>query len=235
MGGLTLLSRGDGRPPVVVALGAHCDDVEIGAGALLLQLAESCPGALLQVLVLSSTPDRESEAHASLKAFGAGLDLEVTVLDLPDGRLPAHWDAVKEALEGAGARARAAGGADLVLSPCRQDLHQDHRLVAELTPTVFRDHLVLGYEIAKWDGDLGRPAVHLPVPAEVAARKFELLAEHYPSQRDRDWFDREAFLGLMRLRGVECHQRYAEAYWCDKIIVGLPPATRSDREVPCAS
>jgi LmbE family N-acetylglucosaminyl deacetylase len=218
-----------------VALGAHCDDVEIGAGGLLLQLAEQCCDFRLQVLVLTSTAERAAETHASLTAFTPGLDVDITVLDLPDGRLPAHWDAVKQAVEEAGARARATGGADLVLAPSRQDLHQDHRLVAELTTTVFRDHLVLGYEIAKWDGDLGRPAVHLPVPAHVAERKIALLDEHYPSQRGRDWFDREAFLGLMRLRGIECHAPYAEAFWCDKIVLGLPARDRSGREVPCAS
>ncbi len=227
---LDLAAREDGRPPLVVALGAHCDDVEIGAGGLLLRLAADHPGAQVHVLVLSSTPERAAEARRSLVAFTAGLTLDCTVLDLPDGRLPAHWGAVKEALEAAGARARSAGGADLVLTPSRQDLHQDHRLVAELTTTVFRDHLVLGYEITKWDGDLGRPAVHLPVPADLAERKHELLAEHYPSQRGRDWFDREAFLGLMRLRGVECHERYAEAFTCDKIVLGLGRPGRTHGE-----
>jgi LmbE family N-acetylglucosaminyl deacetylase len=222
------------RAPLVVALGAHCDDIEIGAGALLLELARAWPGARVEALVLSSTPERAAETRTSLNAFTEGLDADVTVLDLPDGRLPACWSEVKESLEEAGARARAAGGADLVLAPCRQDLHQDHRLVAELAPTAFRDHLVLGYEVHKWEGDLGRPAVHLPVPAEVAERKFDLLAEHYPSQRERGWFDREVFLGLMRLRGVECHSRYAEAFYCDKLVLGLPAPGPADRGVPCA-
>jgi len=214
-------ARPDGQLPLVVALGAHCDDIEIGAGGLLLQLAACHPGARVHALVLTSTPERAAETAASLQAFTAGLDLDLTVLDLPDGRLPAHWAAVKEAVEGAGARAHAAGGADLVLAPARNDLHQDHRLLAELAPTVFRSHLVLGYEIVKWDGDLGRPAVHVPAPVDVAERKFELVAEHYVSQRERDWFDREVFLGLMRLRGVECHERYAEAFYCDKLVLGL--------------
>ncbi|MGY1631560.1 PIG-L deacetylase family protein [Geodermatophilus sp. SYSU D01186] len=219
----------------MVALGAHCDDIEIGAGALLLRLAEGCPGARVHALVLSSTPERETEAANSLKSFTAGLELHLTVLDLPDGRLPSHWSAVKQALEDAGDRARAQGDADLVLAPSRHDLHQDHRLVAELAPTVFRRHLVLGYEIAKWDGDLGRPAVHVPVPSVLAERKVELLAEHYASQRERDWFDREAFLGLMRLRGIECHERYAEAFHCDKIVLGPRCSEATGREVPCAS
>ncbi|MGY1736594.1 PIG-L deacetylase family protein [Geodermatophilus sp. SYSU D00684] len=223
---LDLDARTDGQPPLVVALGAHCDDVEIGAGALLLQAARSHPRARFQVLVLSSTPERAAETRASLQAFTCGCDLDLTVLDLPDGRLPAHWGDVKRALEDAGSRARDAGGADLVLSPWRRDLHQDHRLVGELSTTVFRGPLVLAYEIAKWDGDLGHPPVHLPVPAEVARRKHELLAEHYPSQRHKPWFDREAFLGLMRLRGIECQARYAEAFWCDKLVLGLSSASR---------
>ena len=228
---LSLIPTGGpgGRPPVVVALGAHCDDIEIGAGSLLLQLTEEWPGVPLHALVLSSTPDREAETAASLKAFTAGLDLELTVLDLPDGRLPAHWDMVKEAMEDVGKRARASGDVQLVLAPARADLHQDHRLVAELTPTVFRRHLILGYEIAKWDGDLGRPAVHLPVLPGCAERKVELLFEHYRSQHDHDWFDREAFLGLMRLRGIECHAPYGEAFYCDKIVLGLGGPPRSEQ------
>lgn len=217
------------RPPVVVALGAHCDDIEIGAGSLLLQLAEAWPGVRLHVLVLSSTPEREAEAEASLKCFTAGLNLELTVLDLPDGRLPAHWNAVKEAMEDAGKRARVSGDVQLVLAPTRTDLHQDHRLVAELTPTVFRRHLILGYEIAKWDGDLGRPTVHLPVPPECAERKVELLFEHYRSQHGHDWFDREAFLGLMRVRGIECHAPYAEAFYCDKVVLGIGAPALNER------
>jgi LmbE family N-acetylglucosaminyl deacetylase len=231
---LELAVRPDGQPPLVVALGAHCDDIEIGAGGLLLQLAESRPGARVHALVLTSTPERAAEARAALAAFTAGLQLELTVLDLPDGRLPTRWDEVKEALEQAAARAREAGGADLVLAPSRADLHQDHRLVAELTPTAFRDQLVLGYEIVKWDGDLGRPAVHLPISPELARRKCALLTEHYPSQRDRDWFDDETFLGLMRLRGVECHSRYAEAFTSEKIVLGLG-ARDGDRRHQCAS
>ncbi|MGY1787311.1 PIG-L deacetylase family protein [Geodermatophilus sp. SYSU D00698] len=223
------LRLGSDCTPVVVAVGAHCDDIEIGAGCLLLQLAESFPGARLHALVLSSTRERETEAAASMRSFTAGLDLELTVLDLPDGRLPAHWNAVKQAMEDAGARAQDAGDVHLVLAPSRGDLHQDHRLVAELTPTVFRRHLVLGYEIAKWDGDLGRPAVHVPVPPELAERKVELLFEHYRSQHHHDWFDREAFLGLMRVRGIECHARYAEAFYCDKFVLGLSAPAQRER------
>ena len=232
---LDLTRPDDARAPLVVAVGAHCDDIEIGAGGLLLELGRAWPGVRVEALVLTSTPERAVETRACLKAFTEGADGDVTVLDLPDGRLPAHWSQVKKALEEIAARARAAGGADLVLAPCRQDLHQDHRLVAELVPTAFRDHLMLGYEIHKWDGDLGRPAVHLPMPDDAAARKVELLTEHYPSQRDHDWFDPEAFLGLMRLRGIECRSRYAEAFHCDKLVLGLPAPGRPDRGVPCVS
>lgn len=235
MRSLELTVAADGRPPLVVALGAHCDDVEIGAGGLLLHLAESWPASRVQVLVLTSTPEREAETRSSLEAFTEDLQLHLTVMDLPDGRLPAHWAQVKEALEDFAARARSAGGADIVLSPSRHDLHQDHRLIGELATTVFRDHLVLGYEIAKWDGDLGRPAVHLPLRADIAERKYQLLQEHYPSQRGRDWFDREAFLGLLRLRGLECRSRYAEAFWTDKLVLGLPDRGRTTGGRPCVS
>lgn len=210
-----------GRPPVVSALAAHCDDIEIGAGATLLRLAERHPGLVVDATVLTSTPERAAETRAALAAFLPGAQLSVWVHELRDGRLPAVWDDVKELVEAARARAAALGDADLVLCPSRRDAHQDHRLLAELVPTAFRRHLVWQYEILKWDGDLGRPNVHVPVPDEVAERKWTLLYEHYASQRGRGWFDREALLGLMRVRGVECNARYAEAFYCDKMTIDL--------------
>jgi LmbE family N-acetylglucosaminyl deacetylase len=108
---------------------------------------------------------------------------------------------------------------DLVIAPSTADAHQDHRTIGEIVPTVFRDHLCLGYEIPKWDGDLGRPSVYHPLPEDVARRKVELLHKCYPSQRGRDWWDDEVFLGLARLRGMECRSRYAEAFTCTKLIL----------------
>ncbi|MFD1544485.1 PIG-L deacetylase family protein [Nonomuraea guangzhouensis] len=202
----------------IVALGAHCDDIAIGAGGTLLTLCAGRPGLQIDALVLSGGgTEREDEEHAALTAFCPGADLRLTVLKLPDGRLPAHWEQAKEALE----LLRARTDPDLILGPHPGDAHQDHRGLAELVPTAFRDHLTLGYEIVKWDGDLGRPAAYQPLRPEVAAEKVALLKRHYPSQRRRSWFDDEAFLGLARIRGIECGDRYAEAFHTRKLTLDL--------------
>ncbi len=204
------------EPSRIAVLGAHCDDIAIGAGGSLLTLCEAHPGVVVDALVLTGGGSlRAVEEQAALSAFCPLAKLELTVLDLPDGRLPTRWDQVKQAVEGLRRRC----DPQLVLAPHPRDAHQDHRLVAELVPTAFRDHLVLGYEIVKWDGDAHQPGVYQPLSTEIAVRKAELLVEHYPSQHGRDWFDRETFLSLARLRGVQCHARYAEAFHLAKMIV----------------
>lgn len=213
-----MIRLGPGRLDRVVAMGAHCDDIAIGAGGTLLTLCLARPGTRVDALVLSGGGSgREQEERAALAAFCPGADLRLTVLKLPDGRLPAHWDEAKAAVE----ELRGRTEPDLVLAPRTEDAHQDHRGLAELASTAFRDHLVLGYEIVKWDGDLGRPTAYQPLPPETADRKVRLLEEHYPSQRHRPWYDREAFLGLARIRGIECHARYAEAFTVTKLTLDL--------------
>lgn len=202
--------------PRVVLVGAHCDDIEIGAGGLLLSLSERA-SVTVDALVLSSTPSRAAETRSSLGAFLPGVDLTVETLELPDGRLPSVWNDVKNALEALRARTSPA----LVLAPRADDAHQDHALVGSLVTTAFRDHLVLRYEILKWDADLTPPTLYHPLADDLAERKWALLHEHYASQRSRDWFDREAILGLARLRGVECHARYAEAFTTTKAVLAL--------------
>lgn len=199
----------------VVALGAHPDDIEIAAGGLLLSLAKAQRDLRVHYVLLSGTPERQAEAREAARAFLPGAELTFALHDLPDGRLPAHWGAVKEAVQGAAG----ALSPDVVLAPWSGDAHQDHRLVAELVPTAFRDALALHYEIPKWDGDLGRPTVYVPLSDEVARRKVDLLHASFPSQKSRDWWDDEVFLGLARLRGMECRARYAEAYHCAKMTL----------------
>lgn len=223
-----LLTRADGRPPVVSVLGAHCDDIEIGAGATLLQLCAAHPGLVVDATVVTSTPERAAETRAALAAFTPGADLRVSVHELVDGRLPRMWDEVKEVVEAARARAVEAGDSDLVIGPSLGDAHQDHRLLAELLPTAFRHHTTWQYEILKWDGDLARPNTYVPVPDDVAERTWELLHEHFVSQRHRDWFDRDAVLGLMRVRGVECHRRYAQAFRAEKTVHDLTTTPGGD-------
>ncbi|MFD8419714.1 PIG-L deacetylase family protein [Streptomyces sp. NPDC059466] len=213
-----MIRLGAGRLDRIVAVGAHCDDIAIGAGGTLLTLCLARPGVRVDALVLSGGGgEREQEERAALTAFCPGADLRLTVLKLPDGRMPAHWDEAKAAVE----ELRLRTEPDLVLAPRTDDAHQDHRGLARLLPTAFRDHLVLGYEIVKWDGDLGRPAVYQPLTPEAAEEKVRLLEEHYPSQRHRSWYDREAFLGLARIRGIECNARYAEAFAVTKLMLDL--------------
>lgn len=202
----------------IALLAAHCDDLAIGAGGSLLTLCAARPGIRVDALVLSGGgTERQDEEHAALTAFCPGADLRLTVLKLPDGRLPARWEEAKEAVE----ELRARTDPGLLFAPHPADAHQDHRTLAELVPTAFRDHQVLGYEIAKWDGDLGRPSVYQPLAPEVAEAKVSLLQRHYPSQRHRPWYDREVFLGLARIRGIECHARYAEAFHVNKLTLDL--------------
>jgi LmbE family N-acetylglucosaminyl deacetylase len=202
----------------VAVLGAHCDDIAIGAGGTLLTLCAANPGLIVEALVLTGGGTaRAMEEQLALSAFCPDAKLALTVLDLPDGRVPTHWEAAKVAVEALRTRI----DPQLILAPNPRDAHQDHRALAELVPTAFRDHLVLGYEIVKWDGDAHQPGVYQPLTDEIANRKAELLLAHYPSQRDRDWFDRETFLSLARLRGVQCHARYAEAFHLAKMIIDL--------------
>jgi LmbE family N-acetylglucosaminyl deacetylase len=209
----------EGRPLSVLAIGAHPDDIEIGAGGTLLSLAEGQPGLAVRYVVLTGTPARQEEARAAARAFTPGADLAISMHGLPEGRLPAVWGDAKDALE---AEARHCAP-DVILAPGAGDAHQDHATIGQIVPTVFRDALYLAYEIPKWDGDLGRPSLYVPLTVGTARRKVELLHKSFPSQRHRDWWDDEVFLGLARLRGMECRAPYAEAFGCAKSVIRACP------------
>lgn len=209
-----------GRPLSLLALGAHPDDIEIGAGGLLLSLARIQPQA--RYVVLTGTAERQKEARNAAHAFLPGIGPAVELFDLPEGRLPTVWGTVKEILEGVAQ----SSAPDVILAPSPSDAHQDHRTIGEIVPTVFRDQLILAYEIPKWDGDIGRPSAYFPLPVDVARRKVELLHKCFPSQRGRDWWDDEVFLGMARLRGVECRAPYAEAFSCAKLVIMPSPPGR---------
>jgi LmbE family N-acetylglucosaminyl deacetylase len=206
-----------GTQPSVLAIGAHPDDIEIGAGGTLLELGTSQPGLRVHYLVLTGTQERRREAKMAAAEFLPRANLSVALCDLPEGRLPAAWNQVKDTLEDLAASFQP----DVVIAPQAEDAHQDHRTIAEIVPTVFRDQLYLGYEIPKWDGDFIRPTTYIPLSADVAHRKVELLHKCFPSQTNRHWWTDEVFLGLARLRGVECHTRYAEAFACGKSVISL--------------
>ncbi len=207
-----------GGPLRVLALGAHCDDVEIGAGATILRLLAEHPGSALCIVIAASDDTRAAEARSSaaaLAALAGASDVEIHLGALPENVLPAHAGAVRDLVVAHGR----SFAPDLVFAPHLHDRHQDHRVVAEIAHQLFRDHPVLEYEIAKYDGDLHTPAMYVPVTRELADRKVDLLEEHFVSQHNRTWFDREAFLALMRIRGIECNAHYAEAFHVRKLVL----------------
>jgi LmbE family N-acetylglucosaminyl deacetylase len=209
----------DGDAPVrrVLALGAHADDIEIGCGATLLALTRAHSLDVTWV-VLGADGLREAEARASAEAFLSGAHASAVACHrFRDGFFPYAGGEVKEVFEALKDEVEP----DVILTHTRHDLHQDHRLVCELTWNTWRDHLILEYEIPKYDGDLGSPNAFVPVSSEDAREKIRLLATVFESQRTKHWFDEELFLGLMRLRGMEARSPtgYAEAYHCRKAVL----------------
>lgn len=200
----------------VAVIGAHCDDIAIGAGATLMEIVRDKPDVVVHALVLTGGgTEREIEEKNAFAAICPSTDVPLTVADLPDGRLPDQWERAKEHI----AEFRHECRPDMVFGPQRNDYHQDHRLVAELIPTEFRDHLVLGYEILKWESDLPNPTLFLPISDATARHKTRMLTQCYPSQSRHDWFDKDVVLGLMRIRGVQCRARYAEAFTVEKAVL----------------
>lgn len=199
-------------PLSVLCVGAHPDDVEIGCAGLLRQLAERRE-LELTVAVLTGSPERTAESTSALTEILPGVKTHFA--GLPDGRLPTHWDAAKEHLEGLARHCRP----QLVLTHRVDDAHQDHRTLGRTVTTVWRDALVMHFEIPKWDGDLGAPSHYVGLSREEALGKVELLNRSFASQRVHDWWDDEVFLGLMRLRGMECRRPYAEAFFVSKALV----------------
>jgi LmbE family N-acetylglucosaminyl deacetylase len=206
-------------PPVerVLVVGCHADDIEIGCGATLLAFARARPSVSVTWVVLAASGDRADEARASATAFLGGVgQVDLRVHGFRDGYLPYVGGEVKDVFE-----ALKDVRPDLVLTHARDDLHQDHRLACELTWNTFRDHLILEYEVPKYDGDLGRPNVFVPLDESVVDEKLRLLREHYGTQAGKHWFDEELFRGLMRIRGMESATRYAEAFTCRKLALTL--------------
>jgi LmbE family N-acetylglucosaminyl deacetylase len=205
-------------PTRVLAIGCHADDIEIGCGGTLLLLAASNSQLEIDWVVLAAPGERGAEAKSSAEAFLAGVrNARVEVHTFRDGFLPYVGGEVKDVFEALKGRV----DPQIVLTHAGYDLHQDHRLACELTWNTFRNHLILEYEIPKVDGDLGRPNVFVPLTASVAEKKLALIEQHFPSQSGKHWFDRDTFLGLMRLRGMEAvaPERLAEAFTCRKLLV----------------
>jgi LmbE family N-acetylglucosaminyl deacetylase len=200
----------------VAVIGARCGDIAVGAGATLMEIARDNPNVVVHALVLTGGgTEREIEEKNAFAAICPATEVRLTVADLPSGSLYDHRPSVKRYIS----EFRRECQPDMVFGPQRHDHHQDHHLVAELLLNEFSNHLMLGYDILEWESDLPNPALYLPIPHETAHEKTRLLAQCYPSQAGRGWFDDEVFLGLMRVRGVQCRARYAEAFTVEKAVL----------------
>jgi LmbE family N-acetylglucosaminyl deacetylase len=195
----------------VLCIGAHCDDIEIGCGATLRALQGSGRKPVIDWVVLSGGAERRKEAQRSMRLLvKPRCRGELQFGQFPDGQFPAAYAEIKRFFESI----KSKPGADLILCHQRDDRHQDHRVVNEMVWSTFRDHVVLEYEIPKWDGDLGQPNVYVPIDAKDANAKVEALMKSYPSQANKDWYTRDTFMTMLRLRGLECRSPsgYAEAF-----------------------
>jgi LmbE family N-acetylglucosaminyl deacetylase len=214
------LSSGEQPVRRVLALGAHADDIEIGCGAALLALSRANPGVEVTWVVFAASGERADEARRSAETFLASAgNADVVVHGFRDGYLPHVGAELKDVFEELKSRVEP----DLVFTHTRHDPHQDHRAVCELTWNTWRRHLVLEYEIPKYDGDFGAPNVFVPVSRELAVEKARTVVEAFPSQQVKHWFDEELLLGVMRLRGMEAASEsgYAEAFTCRKLSLLL--------------
>lgn len=220
---LNLAGRGS-VPINILCLGAHSDDIEIGCGATLLQFRKMFGKVSFTWVVFSASGMRGQEALKSAELFTAGSKREVVLKELRDGFLPYNGGAVKEAFEELKSRV----DPDLIFTHWAGDAHQDHRLISELTWNTFRNHTILEYEIPKYDGDLGRPNCFVPVEAPLYEEKIAYLLGAFESQRSKPWFQRETFLGLMRIRGMEANSQsgYAEAFYARKLVIAPPVGKR---------
>jgi LmbE family N-acetylglucosaminyl deacetylase len=202
----------------VLCLGCHADDIEIGCGGTILRLVDEHPGIEIWWVVLSGDPDRVTEARRSADAWLAQAGRQQVICgDFRDRYFPAQWTQIKDFIHGIAAQVEP----DLVFTHRREDAHQDHRLVGELTWNAFRNHLIWEYEIPKYEGDLGQPNIFVGLDESICRRKVELLREAFPSQQNKPWFSTDTFWALLRLRGLECHApaRFAEGFYARKTLL----------------
>jgi LmbE family N-acetylglucosaminyl deacetylase len=217
-----MLNLSLGRPPDsalrVLCLGAHSDDIEIGCGGTVLAILERYSRVAVRWVVFSADEQRAREARASADAFLARAgEREVVVKTYRDGFFPFLGATIKENFEAL----KREFNPGLVFTHYRDDRHQDHRLISDLTWNTFRDHLILEYEIPKYDGDLSRPNFFVPLSESVCSEKVRNIVESFKSQGSKPWFDESTFLAVLRLRGMESNSpsRYAEAFHCRKVVL----------------
>jgi LmbE family N-acetylglucosaminyl deacetylase len=214
------LGRNGGSPPRILCLGSHSDDLEIGCGGTLLKLIESHPGLSVHWVVFSATETRAAEAQASAMQFLEGAaTTAVEIKSFRDGFFPYVGYDIKQFFEELKRRC----SPDLIFTHYRDDRHQDHRLISDLTWNTYRDHLILEYEIPKYDGDLGSPNCFVPLDEATCRRKVQSIVDVFQTQHNRHWFTQETFFSLLRLRGIEsgAASGYAEGFFCRKAVFDL--------------
>jgi LmbE family N-acetylglucosaminyl deacetylase len=211
------LNKNSNKPLVVLCLGCHSDDIEIGCGGTILRLIEEQQSCKFHWVVFSAIGERKAEAQQAAKLFAGSERLERLQLnEFRDGFMPFMAVEVKETFE-----KLKEISPDVIFTHYRNDAHQDHRLISDLTWNTFRNHLILEYEIPKYDGDLGQPNFFIPLGTSHFEKKVEFLLEAFNSQSSKRWFEKETFLALMRLRGMECNSQsgYAEAFYARKVMI----------------
>jgi LmbE family N-acetylglucosaminyl deacetylase len=215
-------------PIKVLFLGAHSDDIEIGCGGTILELLSTHPNVQVAWVVFSSGREREAEARRSAALFlGKAVTPRVIVMNFRDGFFPYEGAAIKEAFE----QLKKDIDPDLIFTHYRQDRHQDHRTISDLTWNTWRGHLILEYEIPKYDGDLGAPNMFVPLRQETCARKIRTILDVFQTERNKAWMSEDTFQAILRLRGVECAapEKFAEAFHCRKFILGTGPTTMREK------
>lgn len=204
----------DDKARNILCLGAHADDIEIGCGGTILKWIRERRDLNIQWVVFSAEGKRGNEARASAKALLQKIRRKTIVKQFKTSFLPFQGARVKDYFE----TLRESFQPDIVFTHYRHDRHQDHRLLSDLAWNTFRDHLILEYEIPKYDGDFGVPNFFVALDEELCREKSRHLCRFFQTQGNKHWFSEETFLGLMRLRGVECSSRYAEAFYCRKLV-----------------
>jgi LmbE family N-acetylglucosaminyl deacetylase len=223
------LPQDPATPLTVLCLGAHSDDIEIGCGGTMLQLLDRYSHLEVFWAVFSSGREREREARTSASLFlKRARRKEVIVKNFRDGFFPYEGSRIKEFFE----ELKKKVNPGLIFTHYRQDRHQDHRTISDLTWNTWRQHLVLEYEIPKYDGDLGTPNCFVPLPQEICARKIKYICDVFQTQSNKAWLTEDTFQAILRLRGVECAapDKYAEAFYSRKIVLGMQPGKRGKAE-----
>ncbi|MBR8837223.1 MAG: PIG-L family deacetylase [Stigonema ocellatum SAG 48.90 = DSM 106950] len=202
----------------ILCLGAHCDDIEIGCGGTLLKLIENYKNVILYWVVFSSNEQRLQEATESANLLLKEVQAKkIIIKNFRDGFLPFHGIEVKECFE----QLKQEFAPDIIFTHYREDRHQDHRLISDLTWNTFRNHLILEYEIPKYDGDLGIPNFFVHLDEALCRRKIQYILDAFQTQNNKQWFTEETFRSILRIRGIESNapSKYAEAFYCRKIVL----------------